>query len=206
MNVRIGFLLLPVAFGLALAGCASGTSGGPVATLSSASTPEATATPTPSSATSPPEATAPCTLNADGVDISYLAGDGSAGHFHGTLVFTNVGSHSCLLEGFPIVYFGNPEVAGPIGARSSANGSPTGPVVLAPSGGAAVSEVTITNAAVTGVCDPLETSKLLVRLPDAPDIPYSDGIGWARSVPINPMPACLDESIGLIVVGSIDVG
>jgi hypothetical protein len=105
-----------------------------------------------------------------------------------------------------MVYFGNPETAGPIGAGSSDNGPTTAPVVLAASGGAAMAAVTITNAAVAGVCDPLESSKLLVRLPGAPDIPYSEGIGWARSVPIDPLPACLDASIGLIMVSSIVAG
>lgn len=204
VTTRTVLLPLAVALGLVLTGCAPGATSGGSTTPST--TPSDTPAPDESVTPSPPAVSLPCTLNQDGVDISYLPGDGSMGHFHGTLRFINTGAQACLLEGFPMVYFGNPESAGPIGARSNNDGASTSPVVLAPAGGSATAAVTIANAGMAGVCEPVESSKLLVRLPDAPNVSYSEGIGWGRSVPIDPLPACLDNSITLITVGSVVAG
>jgi hypothetical protein len=105
------------------------------------------------------------------------------------------------MAGFPIVYMGNSEVAGPAGRPASPDGAAGSGFVIAP-GEAATSAVTITQAGIIEGCAVVQTTHLVVAPPqDDPFVWEDDG----RNVPVASTDSCNEPDIGLITVGALQL-
>lgn len=133
--------------------------------------------------------------------MSYAATGNSAGHAHGILTFTNTSSAACNLQGYPTVWFDNPEAQQPMGAPATID--PIGGLVpdfdLEP-GASATATVTITQAGIVDGCT-LVTANAFLVIPPLPGPPPTDWSSYVRHLPIDPTPACSNDTIALIAVG-----
>lgn len=183
-----------VAVALMLAGCipSGGPSGSPSASPSSTAAASPSPTPTASSA-----AGAACTR--DSLKITYQATDNSAGHFHGMLTFTNTAPSACTMNGYPIVYIGQPDAEQPMGGASTNDTTSTPALVALSPGGTAHAAITITDAGV--VCDnPIDTTYVIAAPPlDHPFDATVDG-EHVDNVPIS---GCNDAAVSLVQVGAV---
>lgn len=203
------------------AGCGtSGTSGSPPPTTTTPASAQstvasATAVPTPPptpSATPPPAAapspTAPPSRSGGGsgsgtaacttshLKASLGSREGAAGSTYSNIDFTNTGSHSCTLYGYPGVSLANS--GGPIGAsatRDSTRGKTV--VTLAPGATAnAVLRVTVAQNYSSSTCSPDSSTFLLIYPPnqtEAIDVPYSST-------------GCKNSSVKLLSVSAVTSG
>jgi hypothetical protein len=161
-----------------LAGCGSGTpSGQPGATVTVTSTAQpSTPAPATSPATTAPASSAPagpagCATSA--LTLKHGLGQGTAGSLDQNFVFTNVGSVTCTLYGYPGVSVAGP--SGQIGQPASRESSP-GPslVTLAPghkanftvtfvdAGNFTASKCGLTNASTLVVYPPNQTAPISI--------------------------------------------
>lgn len=163
------------------------------ASLTASATP--TPTPTPSVMAAPP-----CTR--DTIVTTYTDAGGSPGHFHGVLHYQLHGSAPCSLTGYPVVYLGNSEVEGPMGAASTNAPGTVSTVNLTP-GGSAQAAVTITDASIISGCTLVTTVHLVASPPITHPFDFqADG----QRVTIPSTPGCVEDSIGLVQVGPITAG
>jgi hypothetical protein len=143
---RIALLTLPVV-ALALGGCAteapSASSPTPVYPTDTAS---ATSTPTPTPGAKDPNAPqGQCDDDALKVSVAPAAGGGAAGSIGYEVTFTNTGSASCVLDGYPgvsVVGHGDGTQLGPAADRV---GDSPKPVQLAAAGGSVSAPLRVTN-------------------------------------------------------------
>jgi len=183
----LGIALVAVAVVGLLSGChpTAAPSGSPSVSGGSS----ASATPTPTTA-------AGCTR--DTLKITYQGTDGTAGHFHGILTFTNIGSAACSMNGFPTVYLGQPEAEEPMGAVSTNDTTSTPALVTVAPGAAAHAAITITDAGV--VCEPVDTTYLIAGPPLSHAFDWNADGEHVDNVNIQ---GCNDASISLIQVGAV---
>lgn len=197
--------LVPVALlaaSIVLTGCHGGASASASGSSHATSKPKpvvtvvASATPVPSA--SPVAASPACTRN--GLKITYQPTDNSAGHFHGVLTFVNSGA-ACSVNGYPVVYLGQPEAEETVGAVSTDDTSTTPTAVTLVTGGSAHAAITITDAG--AVCDPVDTTYLVASPPlDHPFVLENDG----EHVDNVDVSACNDATVSLVHVGPITAG
>lgn len=181
----------------ALTACGPG-SGGSTPGASGSATPSASASPTPT-ASDEPVAGAPCTR--DSLLTTYTATDGTAGHLHGILTFENRLDVACSMSGYPIVYFGQPEAAGSMGAPASNDTADPGSAVVLGAGETAVANLTITQAGIVEGCDITDTDYFAVAPPGAPfDIEVT-----AQHVDAPGLEGCSND-VSLLVVGGVAAG
>ena len=152
----------------------SGASGGPSSSLSVSSTTSAPATTTSTvpagGATTQPGGgssggTSEC--KAGNLKLSIGSGDAAAGHFYVPIVFTNTGSTTCLMRGFPGVSYVTGDNGSQVGAPAQRTGSIGSSVTLAPNA-VASSVVTVTDVAVfdASSCQPTSVRGFRVYAPD----------------------------------------
>jgi len=179
-----------------LTACGPG-SGGPTPTGSGSATPTGSASPTPT--TTAPSGAVACTRN--DLSTTYTSTDGTAGHLHGILTFENNTSTPCTMTGYPIVYFGQPEAAGSMGAPASNDTADAGSGVLLAPGATAVANLTITQAGIVDGCDVTATDYFAVAPPGAPfDIEVT-----AQHVDAAGLEGCSND-VSLLVVGGVAAG
>jgi hypothetical protein len=134
---------------------------------------------------------APCTR--DDVQVVWADAGGSAGHFHGTITFTNGrGASACSLQGYPTVHFDGPEGQSPEGGDATHDaGTPA--AVRVDVGGSVVAQVTVTDRDVLQpqCAYPYDATAMLVAMPGA-DVQFLDLHGS--------LPACVDTTTQLIQV------
>jgi len=185
---HLGAALSIAAVVVLLSGCHSNP-GQPVSPTASPPTSSASASPTPAGV-------AVCTR--DSVKITYQATDSSAGHFHGQLNFMNTSAATCTMNGYPIVYIGQPGAESPMGAAST-NDTNSAPslVTLAP-GATAHAATTITDAGM--LCDPVNTTYLIA----APPLGHPfDSNSDSEQVDNVIGSGCNDATVSLVQVGAI---
>jgi len=161
--------------------------------------PSASPTSTPSASPSPtPTAAAGAACTRDSLKITYQATDNSAGHFHGLLTFTNTSATACTMNGYPIVYIGQPEAEETMGAASTNDTTSSPTLVSVAPGGTAHAAITITDAG--NVCEPVDTSYLIA----APPLTHPFDFGADGEHVYNVIGSgCNDASISLIQVGAV---
>lgn len=187
-----------IALTLALAGCVPQATGGPTSSVPTPSASTATSSPTPTAA--PPAAVPACTR--DNVTTTYVPTDNSAGHFHGVINFSNRLDTPCSMNGYPAVWFDNPEAQSPIGAQASFDPASTPATVVLQPGGILQAALTITDAGFID-CDHTTSNAFLVAAPkDGPTDLDAD----IQHVSIDPTQACLGNDAPLLVVGAVTVG
>ena len=175
---------------LLLSGCHPDTPG-PSGSASTTTSTTPSPTPTPTTAAAPA-----CTR--DSLKITYQATDGTAGHFHGMLTFTNTGTATCSMKGYPIVYIGQPEAEETMGAASTNDTTSVPALVTVAPGAAAHAATTITDAG--AVCQPVDTTYLIAAPPlDHPFVLETDGEHVYDVVG----QGCNDDSVSLVMVGAI---
>ncbi|MEO6114820.1 MAG: DUF4232 domain-containing protein [Pseudolysinimonas sp.] len=179
---------------LLLAGCHSNP-GNPVGSTAASASPSASASTAGPTPTSSVPASAACTR--DGLKITYQGTDNTAGHFHGVLTFTNTGA-ACSMNGYPIVYVGQPEAEEPMGAASTNDTTSAPALVNLAAGASAHAAVTITDAGV--VCDPVDTTYLLASPPLSHPFEWTSDAEHVYNVNIG---GCNDSSVSLIQVGAV---
>lgn len=182
------------AVALMLTGC--GPSGGPSGSPSASPSSSASASPSPTPTASSASGDA-CTR--DSLKITYQATDNSAGHFHGILTFTNTSASACTMNGYPIVFIGQPGADQPMGGASTNDTTSTAALVTLPAGGTAHAAITITDAG--AVCDnPIDTTYLIAAPPlDHPVDVAADG----EQVDNVSISGCNDAAVSLVQVGAV---
>jgi hypothetical protein len=187
---------LAVAAILLLSGCHPTASPSTTSTAGSSSTPSTTPTATGGGSGGGSGSAAACTR--DDLKITYQATDNTAGQFHGVLTFTNISSAACIMNGYPVVYLGQPEAEQTMGAASTNDTTSTPALVTVPAGGTAHAATTITDAG--AVCQPVDTTYLLASPPlDHPFDAPTDG----QHVYDVDVPGCNDPSVSLVRVGAV---
>jgi hypothetical protein len=203
---RAGLVVALAAATMLLSGCTppapipSATVAAPTASATPSPTPSATAAGT----STPPHTTDdPCLR--DSISTTYTPTDNTAGHAHGIITITNISSKTCNIQGYPTVFFDNPEAQQAMGAKSTkdTSGGPVADFDLVP-GASATAPLTITQAGIVDGCTVVTANALLV----APPLPgaVTDYSGYWQFVGIDPTPACQEDSIGLLTVGSMIPG
>lgn len=135
----------------------------------------------------------------DDLDISYEATDNTAGQMHGLLRMVNTSSDACTLDGYPILFMGNSEVAEPVGQQADYDEVDTAVAFQLEPGDAGEAAVTITQAGNVG-CEIAQTTHMVAAPPlDHVFVWEDDG----RNVPIGPTDSCNDPAIGLLRVGAL---
>jgi hypothetical protein len=132
-------LLIPIAAAAVLTGCGSSSkTAADTGTTSPTAAPSSTA-PVTVTVNSPSSATAtaapvsgPATCASATVSVILGAGDGAAGSTYYPLHFTNTGSATCTITGFPGVSFVAPGDGVQVGSPAARSGSSNGTVTLAP--------------------------------------------------------------------------
>ena len=188
---RLGIALAAVAVIGLLSGC-HGT-GVPTDSPYSIAPSGASASPTPSDSSG--GSAAACTR--DGLKITYQGTEGTAGHFHGILTFTNTGA-ACTMKGYPTVYVGQPEAEEPMGAVSTNDTTSTPALVNLGAGAAAHAAITITDAGV--VCEPVDTTYLIAGPPVSHPFDWNADGEHVDAVDIQ---GCDDSTVSLVQVGAI---
>jgi len=137
-----------------IAGCQGGSAAGGSSTsslnVSPTTGPTSSATASTSSAGgSTPAAPAPGTnaCTAAGLKVTIGSGDAAAGHFYVPLELTNIGSSSCVIQGFPGVSYVTGDNGTQVGQPAARSG-PAGPSVTLAPGAVASSIVTVTDVSV----------------------------------------------------------
>lgn len=175
----------------------SGCGGSPSPSGSPSSSTGSSTSATPSSTPAPTSSTAACTR--DSVKISYQATDNSAGHFHGLLTLTNTSATTCAMNGYPIVYLGQPEAEQTMGAASTNDTTSTPALVTLSAGGTAHATITITDAG--AVCDsPVDTTYLIAAPPL--DHPFDVSVDGQHVYDVN-IAGCNDAPVSLVQVGAV---
>ncbi|MEO8095492.1 MAG: DUF4232 domain-containing protein, partial [Pseudolysinimonas sp.] len=182
---------------LTLAGCAPAAGGGDTAPPADTPSPGVTETAPPDGGDSGDGSTPTCTR--DDLDISYGEADSSAGHRHGVLSFTNTAPSPCTLEGYPIVFMGNSEVAAPAGQQATEDAVVDPVLITLDPGNVATSAVTITQAGIIDGCTVVSSDHLIVAPPLDHTFVWEDD---AQSVAIGATDSCGEDSIGLISVAA----
>jgi hypothetical protein len=135
----------------------------------------------------------------DSLDITYTPTDNTAGHAHGVITLTNISGATCNIEGYPNVWFDNPEAQQAMGAKAVKE--PFGSIVpsfdLVP-GASAVSQLTITQAGLVDGCTIVQSIALLITPPLPGQV--GDPSQFWRHVPIDATDACTEDAVGLLSV------
>lgn len=99
--------------------------------------------------------------------LSVGSGDAAAGHFYVPIVFTNTGSTSCSMRGWPGVSYVTGDSGSQVGQPAKRTGSEGSSVTLAPNA-VASSVVTVTDVAVfdANSCKPASVRGFRVYAPD----------------------------------------
>jgi hypothetical protein len=205
---RAGLVVALAAATMLLTGCTppapipSATVAAP--TVSATPTPSPTASATAAGTSTPPHTTDdPCLR--DSISTTYTPTDNTAGHAHGIITITNISSKTCNIQGYPTVFFDNPEAQQAMGAESKkdTSGGMVADFDLVP-GASATAPLTITQAGIVEGCTVVTANALLI----APPLPgaVTDYSGYWQFVGIDPTPACQEDSIGLLTVGSMIPG
>ncbi|WP_344203598.1 DUF4232 domain-containing protein [Pseudolysinimonas kribbensis] len=166
--------------------------------IPSASTPVPTTTGSPTAVESPAPSTAPTSTGdpSGACDVRNLRmvytphpQDSGAGHSHFTLVFTNVGTDACTLDGYPglVAIDADGGVLGDHAGQMTTGQDQ--PVLLAAEGGSADVEVLFTSAGVYG-CTVVTAYGLRAYLPGT-----GDGIFAAAAIPV------CERNVSLFSVG-----
>ncbi len=194
--IRVSTASLALLLSVALAGC---TPPAPTPSASTASaTPSPTTTPTP---TPTPTHTTDDPCLRDSLDITYTATDNSAGHAHGIITLTNISTATCNIEGYPTVWFDNPEAQQAMGAAATKEPfDGTVPSFDLVPGASAVSNLTITEAGFVDGCTMVDSIALLVVPPLPGEV--SDPSQFWRHVPIDATPACSNDDATLLSVSA----
>jgi hypothetical protein len=197
---RIVVCSLIVILGAVTAGCSSPTSPKRSAGPSSTAGPTSTAPTTAPSTGAPPSTpstsitgTAPCTT-AD-LAVSIEQEGAAAGTAHLALVFTNTGSASCKMQGYPgvSVVGASGNQIGPAATRTSAGTPPL--VTLAP-GGATTAVVTLSDV-LNSCSDPASPDGFRVYPPDQTTALYA---------PYQQFVYCQNAPSGTLQIGPMGVG
>lgn len=198
----------PLLFGIviaALVGCSRLSPLAPGApSLPPTATPTSSAPPTASAApTLGPPAVTPAACTGANFVATYVATDNSAGHFHGVLNFSNRLATPCSMNGYPSVWFDNPQVQGVMGAQAALDPVETAEFVILQPGGILQAALNITDAGLID-CDHTNAIALLVAAPidHATDVDVSE----LQHVTIDSTPACLGHDAALLSVGAVTVG
>ena len=110
--------------------------------------------------------------------VTASSSQGTAGSVYAAITFTNRGTHTCTLYGYPGVSAGTGTPFRQVGEAAVENPSPPRELVTLPPGGTASSVLQIAEAGnySSGQCRPERTSELQVYPPNqtqALDVPYS---------------------------------
>jgi hypothetical protein len=135
----------------------------------------------------------------DDLTITFAESDSSAGHRHGVLTFLDSGSADCSLEGYPIVFMGNSEVAAPVGPQATEDPVVEPVLVDLSPGEAATAALTITQAGIVEGCTVASSDHLVVAPPLDHAFVWEDN---GRHVPTPAIDSCLEQTIGLLAVGA----
>src|SRR5690242_8428019 len=100
---------------------ACGTSSPPAATLSDPTTPPGSSAPAAAPPAAVPAAGSTATCRTSGLRVRLGSRQGTAGSFYAPLVFTNTGSTSCTLRGYPGVAYVAPRTGQQVGAAATRN-------------------------------------------------------------------------------------
>jgi hypothetical protein len=187
---------------LALAGCASGSSGpapSPVITSESPGTSTGATTPAPSTtestSTSPSAPVGPALCRTADLKLSKGRSDGAMGSAYTPLIFVNAGTTPCTLTGFPGVSFADSPSGDPIGAPADRD-TPK-PTVTLEVNGTASAVLRITAAGNYGDrCHPITAAGLRIYPPDNTDSLY---LPWQAS-------ACANSDVHLLSITSVVAG
>jgi hypothetical protein len=138
------------------------------------------------------------------ITTTYTPTDNTAGQAHGIITITNISGVTCNLQGYPSVWFDNPEAQVNMGARAAYDGN-NGQLVqsfdLVP-GASATAPLTITQAGFVDGCN-LVTSIALLVISPLPAQPISNLSQLWQHVDIGATPACSNDNIGLLTVGAM---
>jgi hypothetical protein len=147
---------------------------GSTSTDTVATAPVTTAPPTSAPTAAPPPATQPVPAggtrcHSGQLHIDVAAGASAAGHIGLVLVFTNTGTQSCTMYGYPGVSFATGTAGGQIGdpaQRSSAQGGST--LVPVPAGGQAHADLLLVDTMnfPTATCHPVTAAGIRIYPPD----------------------------------------
>jgi hypothetical protein len=171
-GLRVGAGLVTAVLLTACQG-SSGASGSPSSSLNVSSTtqapPTTTSVPAGAPTTQPGGGSSGGTgeCKAGNLKLSIGSGDAAAGHFYVPIVFTNTGSTTCTMRGWPGVSYVTGDNGSQVGAPAQRTGSMGSTVTLAPSA-VASSVVTVTDAAVfdASSCKPSSVRGFRVYAPD----------------------------------------
>jgi hypothetical protein len=208
----LGAALLMTGLGTGLVtGCASSSSSSPSAagspTLSASGSPTAPASSgSPAAPTTSPATSSAASGQAVGVPscatsqltVSLGTSQGTAGSIYQTIDFTNNGSSSCTLYGYPGVSLQGGSPATQIGAAAARDTTTTPSLVTLAHGAVAnaVVQVTVAGNYPSSTCNPAPASSLLV---------YPPGETVPASVSY-PTTGCSSTSVILLHVGPVQVG
>ncbi len=114
------------------------------------------------------------------LDVTLGQGNAGAGTVGFPIVFGNIGSNTCVLQGFPGVSYVAERDGDPIGAPAVRDGDPSGPVRLAPGeqASALVLEVNVHNIPAES-CRPVAVPGLRIYVPDNTESVYLERSGTA---------------------------
>ncbi|MGW5050773.1 DUF4232 domain-containing protein [Actinokineospora sp. NPDC004072] len=155
--------------------------------------PPASATSEPSAVPTSPAATAsqdraPTDCQSTELSLSIEDDSAGAGTVYRELVFTNTGSRTCTMQGFPGVSYVAGEDGHQVGPAAYREGTKGGPVSLKP-GSAAVAPIGLVNVRNydEAVCKPTEVRGLRVYPPQETEALFvaMDGLGCAGTPPGN---------------------
>ncbi|HVV13563.1 DUF4232 domain-containing protein [Amycolatopsis sp.] len=182
---QVGLVATAAALAAAVSACGQGTNNAqPQPTTTPASTTAASPTETPTSApaaVNPAPATTPDQTSDNGMckaadlKLSVGQGDAAAGTVYRPLIFTNVSSHSCVIQGFPgVSYVGGADghQVGPAAYRDGAKG----PAITLAKGDTAYASVGFVNVQNydTVTCQPQPVRGLRVYPPQETASMYID--------------------------------
>jgi uncharacterized cupredoxin-like copper-binding protein len=215
--LRLGGTVAAGAVVAAAAGCASSSSSSAAApaTSSAAASSPATAAAAASSSAGSPGTSAAASPNAAGstppaaagggngcatADLKISAGQaqGAAGSVYQTIDFTNTGSASCTLYGYPGVSLATGSSATQVGAAAQRSATDSPKVVTLKPGAAANAVLRITQALnyPSASCSPQSTTVLRV---------YPPNETTAVTVAYKSM-GCAKESVKLLTIGAVQAG
>jgi hypothetical protein len=134
------------------------------------------------------------------ISSSYEATDNTAGQMHGVLSFTNTAPSPCTIDGYPVLYLGSGEVAGPIGLPASYDDTASPVAFTLEPGNVATAAVTITQGGNVEGCNLASTTHFVAAPPLDHDFDWElDG----QHVDIPETPICYNDDIGLLMVGPL---
>ena len=145
----------------------AGSSPSSLSVSATTAAPTTTTAPPPATSTARPGGSGNGECKAANLTLSIGSGDAAAGHFYVPIVFTNTGSTSCTMRGWPGVSYVTGDSGSQVGAPAQRSGSIGSSVTLAPKA-IASSVVTVTDVSVfdASACKPTSVRGFRVYAPD----------------------------------------